>query len=274
MDATPNPPASVHAGAPSIAAIVLLVLLNAALTFARSGTEVGGAYVYGFVIGSTVVTLLVVAVVDAIARRGGRRKDGRARVKVAIGTLAIVLLVNLFAFVGQAGARSSAAITAEERQGIAAGPDSIRHATLRFSLPSPGPSYKAFPPLQAKLDAAFSKQPDVAGWVYADPDRSESFIVQVTKFSKVTESGFRDFAKGMRNGVAQSSAATVVTDAVEWRNGRGDYRLVMKSPAGGYLKARCLSGSNGTTAEVVCVETIAKEENALEPVLTGLHVAP
>lgn len=166
------------------------------------------------------------------------------------------------------------AMTAAERAGMQIGPSGIRNPALGFSLPHPGPSFSADAARQASLDAAFAGHPEIGVWVLVDHARSESVIIQVSKAPHMTESDFRLYAQGHRDGMTKRGTSTVVSDTVEWHKDRGDYRLSLKHQSGSYITTRCLSRPGPSGAEVVCVQTTAHEANGLDAVRAGLRVAP
>jgi hypothetical protein len=250
---------------------VILFALNILVGALGASTARGMAYLIGFLFGGAFILVAVGLVVYGIARALGKARTGAAKAKIAFWTMAVLLLLNFLNLVGEgrsAMQAPSTAVTNAERAGLQIDADSIRHAELEFVLPHPGSGFSASPELQRQLDESMSQQPDMVVWAFRDTVQRQALVIQVTKVARADEKSLREFASGIRTGLAK---AKVLEDTLTSQNEAGDYRLTVLHPTGLYIAMRCLPRVRPAGSFIVCVQTTTGEQNALESSRAGLR---
>ena len=273
MDPSVAEPRSKASDRPFVAGAVILLAINAFLSSLRAGPSGSGAgYFIGALFGSAVVFVAIGLLVYGIARALGKARTRAATARTAFWTMIVLLVANL-GYLGAAGGSATqpsgnANITDAERQGLQFDTDTIRHVAFGFVLPHPGSGFSASPETQRQLDEGFSQQPDMVAWAFRDTVRRQGLVIQVAKMARLDENRFRNFAGGVREGIAKSQ---VLEDTVSWQPAAGEYRLALLHPAGLYITMRCLPGLRPGRSVIVCVQTTADQPNALESSRAGLR---
>ena len=251
---------------------VPLFLLNIFLNPPEGGVRGRGTgFLVGHLLAGVVALVLIVALVYGIARLIRRHQTPPAVAAVAFWTLlALAALDMVKALGGDRGQAGAAVITADERQGLTIEADSIRHRSLGFSIPNPGPSFVSSPTLQNRLDSSLAIHPDMVGWILTSGDAHATLIIQLLKFSFLDEERFREFARGLRNTMARSNGGAVLSDSVLWHPPDGDYWIAVQYPIGTFLRSRCISRSRPDGYFIVCAQTGSGDSSALASVRDGL----
>lgn len=193
--------------------------------------------------------------------------------RIAFWAFAALLVPNLVTLAAQDRsailASPDTTVTDAERRGLHVDVDSIRHTLFRFVLPNPGSGFSLNPDYQRLVDESFAEHPDMVAWAFHDPVERQAFVIQVTKMSRVNETGFRNFTAGIPEGFGK---AKIVKDSLSWRESIGDFSLTALHPAGFYITVRCLG--RGQPAVIVCVQTTTAEPDALTSSRAGLRFIP
>lgn len=272
-------------GAGYWAGSAILVILSGLLAILRTPTRAQDAartpaehigYIIGMVAGGVIALPLIALVVYGVTRLIGRPKPAASSAKIAFWILLVLVFLNFAAFVGgAANARTATAQTAftdEQRQGLRLGPDSIRHASLGFALPSPGPTFAPSHELEQQFADQFGgKLPqDLIVWAFHDTTRGHVLFVQVIGSPGLDEKQFRDVARGMRTGATRKSK--VLSESSIWDDTGREARLTTQTPNGPYFVMRCVPSVKPRTEFVVCVQTVTENPDALAAVSNGLSL--
>jgi len=209
--------------------------------------------------------------------RAGQKALGRA--VLALVGIPLVLLGVLLAWwkpwrMVAEWSRTAALVTDAERGDLKVGSDSIRHASLGFSVPNPGPGFGPSPELQSRLDATLANRPEMVAWILRRADPPATVTIEVSKMARMREETFRGFARGVRGGTTRSGAAEILEDSVSWQGGTGEYRMTYRLGSSVFAKMRCRSRGSHRLTVVVCVQTASGEVDALDFVLAGLVTRP
>jgi len=166
---------------------------------------------------------------------------------------------------------SAQAFSEQQRQGLEIGSDSIRHASLGFAFPSPGPTFVRNQEMEKRMTAQFGGQlpPDYINWLFRDTTGTDGVAIQVTGFRGLNEKAFRDFAHGMREGVSKTK---FLSEDLVWNDKKREARLVTQHPNGLYLATRCVPSLSPRPEFIVCVQTISMQPDGLAAVRDGLTV--
>lgn len=274
MDPSKTEPSGTKASsALFVVGAVILFALNIFLGALGASTARGTPYLIGFLFGGAFILVAVGLVVYGIARALGKARTGAGKAKIAFWTMAVLLLLNFLNLVaeGQRAIQSSSAtaVTNAERTGLQLDTDSIRHAGFGFVLPHPGLGFSASPELQRQLDEGLSQQPDMIFWAFRDTVQREALVIQVAKSARADEKSLREFASGIRTGLAK---AKILEDTLSWQDETGDFRLTMLHPTGFYISMRCLPRARSEGSFIVCVQTTTGQQNAFESSRAGLRL--
>jgi len=239
---------------------VLLIPLN---LFLRPPDSRDPGYMVGYLLGGVGVLLVAAWIVYGIGRWLRRRQTPPRFAAVAFWTFLVFAGVNLMT-VDQASRATS--LTDAERHGLELGADSIRHASLGFSIPNPGTDFTESPQLQARMDSGLVSHRDIAGWVLSRTDGRANVVLQVIKMPLLDERRFRGFIRGMRSSTDELKGSSVLSDTVLWEPPNGEYRLTVLNPPGIFIQTRCLARSRPDGHFVVCVQTASADSSALAAV--------
>ena len=266
------PPA--RSGSGFIVGSVILVVLSGFLAMVRSRAPgKTAAYTIGTFFGGAVVFAIIGLIVYGIARAMGKTKPAATAIKIAFWVLFVLFLLNVVSLLGRAvnprTASAQAAFTEQQRKGLEVGPDSIRHASLGFAFPSPGPTFVRNEEMEKRVAAQFGGQvpPDYLNWMFRDSTGIEGVMIQVTALKGLNEKGFRDFAHGLREGLSKSR---VVSEGLVWDDKKREARLTAQHPNGLYLATRCVPSLQPRPEFVVCVQTVSMQPDGLAAVRDGL----
>lgn len=253
---------------------VPLLLLNIVLHPPAGGVSGRGTgFLLGYLFGGAIVLLFIIALVYGIARLVRRHKTPPAVAAVAFWTLlALAGLDFLSAIGGRKSTSSATPLTSDERAGLRIEADSIRHPSLGFSLPNPGPTFAPAPEIQTRLDSGLSEHPDMAGWVLQSKNPPANVIIQLVRFPFMDEGRFRAFVTELRDAASHAKDPSILTDTVLWQPPSGDYRLTLHYPAGQFLQTRCISRSRPDGYFILCVQTAGVDSSALAFVRDGLSM--
>ncbi len=258
----------------AIGAAVLLVL-TAFLSSLRSKPTVRDTgYLIGTVVGAGLVFAAIGLVVYGIARAFRKAKTGAGAARLAFWTMAALFVVNCATVVAQgppvSPTSTDTVVTDAERQGLQLDAETIRHTTLGFVLPRPGPGFTVNPQLQHQLDEALAETPNMVGWAISDSVQRQGLLtIQVIKMARVDETAFRKFTHGIQEGFTKSK---VVNEALSWKPGASEYRLTMLHPSGFYATMRCIPRVETGRSMIVCVSITASQPDAFESSRTGLRL--
>ena len=242
--------------------VVVFIAVIAALTVSGAGRAgyVTGRYSAGFLFGGIVV---------GVWARLARRRWGWPSY---VWRFAFVF--TLFGLIGAAAETiASRVVTASEKQGLAIGPDSIRHPTFGFAFPNPGPGFTKDTVLQQRLNAVLTEQPGVFGWVLSDTLHPQIVLVMVAKFSDVEGRHFGEFVNGMRSTAGKSANLVMLEDSLFGTGAGREYRMAAQVSNGMFMHIRCrISGQGRNRTAIVCLQTTSAERDGLESVRRGLTV--
>lgn len=252
----------------------ILVVLSGFLSLLRDRTSAKTtAYLIGTFVGGAAVVAVIGVIIYWIARAVGKTKPAATAAKIVFWVLFVLVLLNIFNFLGRAvnprTASAQAAFTREQREGLRVGTDSIRHASLGFALPNPGSTFVRNQEMETRLAAQFGGQlpPDYINWLFRDSTGTDGVAIQVTGFKGLNERGFRDFAHGMREGVSKTK---FLGEDLVWDDKKREARLVTQHPNGLYLTSRCLPSLHPRPEYIVCVQTLSMQPDGLATVRDGL----
>jgi hypothetical protein len=255
-----------------IAGTSIVVILLGMLSVLRTpATEVDTAERIGMLFGGAFFFAILWLIVYGVSRAIGKRKPPSTIAKIVFWILLVLLFLNAAEFVGSAANRQGqAAFTAEERQGLRVDTDSIRHVTLGFSLPHPGPTFTASPDIERRIaEQTGGRTPQYINWAFSDTAGHQALIIQVTGVPGLNEQKFGGFARGLRKGMAK---AKMISDFTVWEGTHRELRLVMQHPNGLYLVTRCVPSVKPRREYIVCAQTFSGEPTALTAVSNGLTV--
>jgi hypothetical protein len=275
MAAPITQPAAERSGSGFLAGSVIMVILNGFVSTIRS--RAGGqatSYIIGTMFGGAVLFGLIAAVLYGIATAIKKPASRRGRLKLVFWTLVVLFILHLLSALGSGIERAGAqVISQEERNGLRVSTDSIWNTPLGFTLPSPGPTFVATRDAERRAAEQFGgKLPaELAMWSFRDTSRIRGLAIQVTKLAGLNEKGFRDFARGLREGVQVSR---VIADSVFWERARREAVLSARHPNGLYLMTRCVPRTKPPQEFVVCVQTFSDDLSGLAAVSNGLRVMP
>lgn len=254
----------------------ILVILHGFLSMLRERTATRtAAYVIGTFVGGAVLVALMGLIIYGVVRAIGKARPASTAAKIVFWILLIFLILGAANFVGRAvdprPASAQAAFTSEQRQGLQVGADSMRHVSLGFALPHPGPTFVANHEYERAFAAQFGGKlpPDLIMWAFGDSARRQFIIIQVIGLPGLDEEKFRKVGSGIREGLAK---ATVLSEALVWEGTHRESRVVARHPNGMYLVSRCVPSVKPQPELVVCVQTISDELEALTTVSNGLTV--
>lgn len=105
----------------------------------------------------------------------------------------------------------------------------LRHPTLGFAIPDPGPSFSPQPELAA---ARLPSSRHSRGWVYADLTSSESVIIMLDSGGATDAKTFEDFFRGVLRGQTRAMNDAAVTSEeqerwVRWPQRRAHATIVI-----------------------------------------------
>jgi hypothetical protein len=105
----------------------------------------------------------------------------------------------------------------------------LRHPSLGFAIPDPGPSLTPQPDLARQLNAS---DPEGRAWVYADPIAGEVVMVVLTGGTASNEGAFSDFFEGtVRGQTAAMGEANMTGDvrerSIQWSDRRAHAYVVL-----------------------------------------------
>jgi hypothetical protein len=258
-----------------IAGASIVVILLGVLTELRTpATEVDTAERIGMFFGAAIFFAILWLVVYGVARAIGKRKPPATIAKIVFWILLVLLILNVLQFIGSAANRQAVsgptAFTAEERQGLQVDADSIRHVTLGFSLPHPGPNFTPSPDIERRIaEQIGGRTPDFINWAFSDTTGHQALIIQVTGVPGLNEQKFAGFARGLRSGMLKSK---MISDSTVWEGTHRETQLVVQHPNGLYLVTRCVPSLKPRREYIVCAQTFSGEPTALTAVRNGLTV--
>ena len=264
---------------------VILLITSALLAMVRIPTPAEDtgrtpaehtAYAIGMIAGGVIALPLIALVVYGITRLIGKPKPAATAGKIAFWITSVLVFLNFAAFVGGAAnprtATAQPAFTDEQRQGLRVDPDSIRHASLGFALPTPGPTFTPNHEAERLFAEQFGGQlpNDLIVWVFRDSTRGQVLFVQVIGSPGLDEKQFRDAARGMRTGAGRKSK--VLSESLVWDKVRREARVITQTPNGPYFVMRCVPSVKPRPEFVVCVQTVTEKPDALAAVSNGLSI--
>ena len=181
----------------------------------------------------------------------------------------ILAFPGLFATPGVAAAQS--VFSSEDRAGLKIGADSIRHISIGFALPTPAKNLIPYPALEQRAAAVFGGQlpPELAEWAFQDTTQHVDFIISVIGMPGLNEEKFRNYSRGMREGL---SKLRLVVDTTIWQSAQRETRFVAQHPNGGYVGTRCVPSLKPRREYILCVQTFSAEPTTLAKVGGGLTV--
>jgi hypothetical protein len=100
----------------------------------------------------------------------------------------------------------------------------VRHPSLGFSFPDPGPSLQPRPDLARQLVAT---DPGTRAWMYADLPGGELVIVVLAADTASGEAAFTEFFEGTMQGQMAESNADVRERSIQWSDRRAHAYLVL-----------------------------------------------
>lgn len=240
------------------AAIPVAALLAAGLAAGLAGL-VPSAEAAGMAVGFVSVPLFAGGFFASWLLQSGRRGCGLAGF-VTVGLLAAAVAAGLLAFPLLMRLHPSA-LSAEDKTfpEVYLDGDGLRyrHPTLGFSLPAPTERFAEAPALAEQMRLGLA---GVGAWAWAWEDGStgERILVTLTKGPGGDREDFEDYCNGMKKALAGQEGIAVVRDAVEWRDGRGDYLLQTRVHDSAEFDTRCISGSAGRRRSyVACVMAVS-----------------
>lgn len=111
----------------------------------------------------------------------------------------------------------------------------LRHPSLGFSIPDPGPGLLPQPALARQMEQTV---PDSRSWVYADTDAGEIVIVMLTAGTSTSEQTFTEFFEGAARGQMNAMAASGMPTDERERSIRWSERRAHLYVDGGALHQR------------------------------------
>lgn len=249
--------------------LAFLLAMLSVLTIQHQSDE--PAYMIGQFTGALIFPALIGAIIYWIARwatRGNRSKS----VKIMFWGLAVWFILMLASFIGiitSPAFLSRHTLTAADKQGLTVGPDSIRHQTLGFALPTPGESFVRYEEGEQVLLKQFGAGQDMAVWVLRDTAQGMGLAIQVTAFKSLDEQAFRALASGM----IPKAFATVFSDTLTWAGNQREYTLGLRHDNGVWSITRCVPRLNKVKKLVVCVQMVGSDSANLAKVPNGLTVS-
>jgi len=245
--------------------IFVVVVLALTVSGADRAAYLAGRYSAGFIFGGIAV---------GVWARLARRRWGWPSYVWRFALISFAF--TLFGLIGAAAETiASRVVTAAEKQGLAIGPDSIRHPTFGFAFPNPGPGFTRDSALQQRLNAVLKEQPGVFGWVLRDTLHPQVVLVMVAKFSDVEGRHFGEFVKGMRSTAGTSANLVMLEDSLFGTGAGSEYRMAAQVSNGMFMHIRCrISGQGRNRTAIVCLQTSSAERDGLEWVRRGLTVRP
>ena len=186
--------------------------------------------------------------------------------------VSLLILASFVGLVSNPGAATSQSVFSnEDRLGLKVGSDSIRHTRLGFVLPTPGKDLTPSPALQEQMAALFGGElpPDLAIWAFQDTTQHFAFGIQVIGMPGLNEEKFRNYSRGMREGLSKTK---VVIDTTIWEGSRRETRFVGQHPNGVYIGARCVPSMKPRREYVLCIQTYSGDVTTLAKIGGGLTV--
>jgi hypothetical protein len=153
-------------------------------------------------------------------------QTGRRLAAWLVGGLVSVLVVGLFVLVAvvapKQGVESHARALPSEDLVRADGV--LRHPSLGFSFPDPGPSLQPQPELATQMTAA---DPGSRAWVYADALGGELVIVVLAADTASSETAFTELFEGTMHGHLAVANADVRERSIQWSDRRAHAYVVL-----------------------------------------------
>jgi type IV secretory pathway VirB2 component (pilin) len=254
-----------------VGSLIVVILLGLLAVLRTPATEVDTAERIGMLFGGAFFLAILWLIVYGVSRAIGKRKPPSTIAKIVFWILLVLLFLNAAEFVGSAAKRQGqAAFTAEERQGLRVDTDSIRHVTLGFSLPHPGPTFTASPDIEHRIaEQTGGRTPQYINWAFSDTAGHQALIIQVTGVPGLNEQKFGGFARGLRKGMAQGK---MISDFTVWEGTHRELRMVVQHPNGLYMVTRCVPSVKPRREYIVCAQTFSGEPTVVTAVSNGLTI--
>ena len=201
--------------------------------------------------------------------------------KRLLGNLMLFLVAALFVFqlymfvhVARNLTDVDAPFTAAEglRPALAGSGGRLCQSALALSFPAPGDDFAPAEALERQLDPKL-RGVNLAQWIWEDQHAGERLIIQVARGAGRDESTFRNFAAGVKKGIAKN--ATILEEDLRWSEGYGEFNLSSFVGAA-QLNTRCLGRGPEDDAPSIaaCVQTITSSDKGLQQVRKGLSLGP
>jgi hypothetical protein len=209
-----------------------------------------------------------------IYRHVAKHPTPRTAALVILWTMAGVLVSELNSAGQRAQSGGPTLLSDAERKDLVVTENGLVHPAFGFAAPHPGPGFISDSARQRQMNDRLAPARRMFVWAFTREDSSGLAVIQVTK-GGAGERWFRDFAKGMRNGVISSGTRTVLEDSLIREADRAEFRFAIQDSSGVFTKRRCLA-SDGERAKafVVCAMTMTAEPTALDSFREQLSVAP
>lgn len=166
----------------------------------------------------------------------------------------------------------SATLTPAERAGLRLESNVLRHPSLGFVVPLPGPHFAPDTDMQNAVREALGQRQDLFAWAFHVPrDSFFSVSVIVYKGFDGTKEGFRRFfTEIMQSGRAEDEP--VYRDSIYWDGQRREYRLFSQDTRGVTTNERCIpSPSSRRPGVIVCVLLGGGDSSQIQIVRDGLR---
>jgi hypothetical protein len=192
--------------------------------------------------------------------------------RFVIGSTVILFLATMGNGAGAALANSR--ITDAEKQHLVVTGTEARHSDLGFVVPLPSAGFQSDSQLERRTNEEFAQRGiarNSAAWVLREPQRKDVVMLIVTKGVGNSQEALRGMARGIKRGMGES--AQVTEDTLEWTPSVHEYRFgaILQ---GVYLRTRCLSSpANAPASYVLCVQTVSTSPTGLDETRTGTRLA-
>lgn len=176
----------------TLAVIVVFAIVTGIVTF-----EVADPKRMGKAVGSFSLVLALLTVGWSWLAQTGRRTA--AMVVSGLALALMIGVVSMIVVLGKSAQDERAEQTAVVDQDLIRADGRLRHSTLGFSVPDPGPS---FVPLPDTMSGKFPAWLSAKAWIYSDASAGEVFTVLLVAGAGAHEKNFGDFFGGMAEGNA------------------------------------------------------------------------
>lgn len=192
-------------------------------------------------------------------------QTGRRLAAWVVGGLVLAAVVGVFVLVAAVAPKRAAESRVQPlpSEDLVRLDGTLRHPSLDFSIPDPGPSLEPQPALAQQLIDA---EPSARAWVYADLAAGEIVMVMLTADTASSESAFTGFFEGTVSGQqAAMGSANVAGDererTIEWNLRRAHVYVILSGTLHQRIDAFGLPG--GETMVLVSMAQDAERFAAL-----------